>query len=65
MTITAKAKVALHQIDEYVWCDIHSEIHERKANPYDEDESDKDHYEQCIAENWRPVFTTDSELGQF
>ena len=65
MTIEAKAKVRLHQVDEYVWCDAHGEIHDRRANPYDEDETGKEHGERCLAENWRPVFTTDSVGGEY
>jgi hypothetical protein len=65
MTITAKAKVALHQVDGYVWCDAHGEVHEAEPNVYTEDETGNERGNRCLAENWRPVFTTDSDLGQF
>jgi hypothetical protein len=54
----AKAKIALHQVDEYVWCDAHGEIHTRRV-------IDEPGRSLCSAEVWRPVFTTDSELGQY
>jgi hypothetical protein len=59
MNVTARVKI--HQVDEYVWCDGHGEIHDRKPNVYDEDETGS--AMRCNADAWRPVFTTDNESG--
>lgn len=58
--ITAQAKIRIHQVEGYVWCDAHSEVHQRSANVYEEDETGRT---RCNAEAWRPVFTTDSPAG--
>lgn len=59
MLIT-KAKVAIHQVEGFVYCDAHDKIHAREANICYEDETGRT---RCNANSWRPVFTTDSVLG--
>lgn len=59
MTITASAEVAIHQIDGYVWCDTHDEVHDRTPTS----RTERGIPGRCNAEAWRPVYTTDSKHG--
>ena len=39
------------EVDGYVWCHFHGEIHEPKENFYDTSGD-----EDCLPKNWQPVF---------
>lgn len=46
-----RARDALHlkRVSEWIWCDVHGCVHERKSDPY-QDET------YCKALEWRPLF---------
>jgi hypothetical protein len=60
-TLSSPPTGGVHKVlaQGYVWCDIHCQIHEARANFYDID-GDSD----CMDENWRSVFVASTDPNE-
>jgi hypothetical protein len=53
--VTLVTPIQAVEVEGYVWCDHHGEVHDRKRDAYEEEA------EECNPENWRTLYMQEDD----